>query len=36
LSEVRKVTDNWIIEYNDISPHDALEKMTPQESLDAQ
>lgn len=33
LSEVKEITDNWIIEYNEIRPHDSLGKLTPNEYL---
>ena len=35
LSEVKEITDNWIIEYNEIRPHDSLGKLTPKEYLAA-
>jgi len=31
LSEVREITDNWIMEYNEIRPHEALGDLTPEE-----
>ena len=31
LSEVREITDNWIIEYNEIRPHESLGNLTPEE-----
>ena len=33
LNEVRDITDNWIKEYNDERPHDALGNLTPSEYL---
>lgn len=33
LSEVRKLTENWIREYNEERPHDALGDLTPWEYL---
>ena len=36
LSEVREVTDNWIVEYNEIRPHDSLGRLTPKKYLAAQ
>jgi len=31
LSEVREITDNWVVEYNEIRPHEALGDLTPEE-----
>jgi len=31
LSEVREVTDNWVVEYNEIRPHESLGNLTPEE-----
>ena len=31
LSEVREVTDNWMMEYNEIRPHESLGDLTPEE-----
>jgi putative transposase len=33
LTEVREITDNWIREYNEERPHDALGDLTPNEYL---
>ena len=33
LNEVREITENWIREYNEERPHDALEDLTPWEYL---
>jgi putative transposase len=33
LNEVREITENWIRQYNEERPHDALEDMTPREYL---
>lgn len=35
LSEVRKLPDNWIGEYNEERPHDLLDNLTPREFLAA-
>lgn len=31
LSEVREITENWIIEYNEQRPHESLGNLTPEE-----
>jgi putative transposase len=31
LSEVREITDNWLMEYNEIRPHESLGNLTPEE-----
>jgi putative transposase len=31
LSEVRSITNRWIIEYNEERPHSSLGKLTPRE-----
>ena len=31
LSEVREVTDNWVMEYNEIRPHESIGNLTPEE-----
>ena len=33
LSEVRELTDKWLIEYNEERPHESLDNLTPQEYL---
>jgi putative transposase len=33
LSEVRRITENWLIEYNKERPHESLGNMTPAEFL---
>ena len=33
LTEVRKITDKWIREYNEERPHDSLGDLTPSEYL---
>ncbi|MBL1142296.1 MAG: transposase, partial [Proteobacteria bacterium] len=33
LTQVREITDNWIREYNEERPHDALGDLTPNEYL---
>jgi putative transposase len=33
LSEVRDVTDRWLVEYNEIRPHESLGNLTPAEYL---
>jgi transposase InsO family protein len=33
LAEVREITDQWIREYNEERPHDALDDLTPSEYL---
>jgi len=33
LNEVRDLTENWITEYNEERPHDALNDLTPWEYL---
>jgi len=33
LTEVRKITDNWIREYNEERPHDSPGGLTPSEYL---
>jgi putative transposase len=34
LTEVRKLTENWVREYNEERPHDALGDLTPWEHRD--
>ena len=33
LSEVRQITENWILEYNEQRPHESLGDLTPAEYL---
>ena len=33
LNEVRELTENWMTEYNEERPHDALNDLTPWEYL---
>jgi putative transposase len=33
LKEVREITDNWVIEYNEERPHESLGNLTPKEYL---
>jgi putative transposase len=33
LNEVRELTANWILEYNEEKPYDSLEDLTPIEYL---
>ena len=33
LTEAREITDNWVREYNEERPHDALGDLTPNEYL---
>ncbi len=35
LSEVRAITEEWIDQYNEERPHDALEDLTPFEYREA-
>jgi len=35
LSEVREITDNWVMEYNEIRPHESLGNLTPEEYREA-
>jgi len=35
LSEVRELTDKWLVEFNEERPHESLGNLTPQEYLTA-
>ena len=35
LSEVREITDNWVMEYNEIRPHESLGNLAPEEYREA-
>ncbi|NTW70586.1 MAG: transposase [Chlorobiaceae bacterium] len=35
LSEVREITENWMVEHNEEYPHESLENQTPAEYLAA-